>query len=191
VTRPAVFLDRDGTINVDPGFLADAGRVTLFPGVPEALRSLRDAGFKIVIITNQSGIGRGLIQPRQLDEVNARIFELAGVAPDAIYMCFHHPEEAVGEFKITCGCRKPATGMVDRGIAELGVDPARSFVVGDRSADVDCGRAAGMRTVLVRTGHGEGTLADVQAGKAAAPDHVAADLSAAAEWILGRVGGTK
>lgn len=191
MSRPAVFLDRDGTINEDPGFLADAGRVKLLPGVPGALRRLKDAGLKIIIISNQSGIGRGLIRPHELDEVNARIFELAGVSPDAIYMCFHHPEEAVGEYRIACGCRKPATGLVDRGVAELGLDPARSFVVGDRPADVDCGRAAGMRTVLVRTGHGEGTLADVKAGRTSAPDHVAADLSEAAEWILRRLDGTK
>lgn len=187
----AVFLDRDGTINEDPGFLADPGLVKLFPGVPQALRRLRDAGLKIVIISNQSGIGRGLIQPQQLDDVNARIFELAGVQPDAIYMCFHHPEEAVGEFRVQCGCRKPATGLVDQGVAQLALDPQRSFVVGDRPADVDCGRAAGMTTVLVRTGHGEGTLSDVRAGRTAAPDHVAADLAEAAEWILGRLRGTK
>lgn len=188
--RAAVFLDRDGTINIDPGFLADPGRVKLFPGVPGALERLRDRGFALVIVSNQSGIGRGIITPDALTAVNRRIFESAGVEPDRIYMCFHHPEEAVGAFKIACGCRKPAIGMIEQAAAELGVDRARSFMVGDSVVDVACGQAAGMATVLVRTGRGEATLAEVLAGRLASPDHVAADLAGAADWILERSGGT-
>jgi len=179
----AVFLDRDGTINEDPGFLADATRVKLFPGVSEGLSRLQRLGLKLVIVTNQSGVGRGLIPPDALAAVNRRIFELAGVQPDAIYMCFHHPEEARGAFRIACECRKPGTGLIQQGVRELGIDLAKSWMVGDRPADLECGRAAGVKRVLVLTGDGANTLSEVRAGRVPAPDHVAADLDQASVWI--------
>lgn len=187
----AVFLDRDGTINVDPGYVGDPTRVKLFPGVPEGLRLLQDAGFKLIIISNQSGIGRGIITPDGLTAVNARIFELAGIQPDAIYMCFHHPSEAVGTFKIVCDCRKPGTGMIDQGARELGIDLGGSYIVGDAAVDMEAGRAAKLTRVLVRTGRGQATLAEIHAGRVPAPEHVAADLHGAAHWIAEHAGNLK
>lgn len=184
----AVFLDRDGTINVDPGYVGDPTRVKLFPGVPEALGQLQSIGFKLIIITNQSGIGRGIITPEGLTAVNARIFELAGVQPDRIYMCFHHPTEAVGEYRIACACRKPGTGLIEQGVRELGLDLNASFIVGDAAVDLEAGRNAGLTRVLVRTGRGEATLAEVRSGRVPAPEHVAQDLADAAQWIMTRGG---
>ena len=188
MTAPAVFLDRDGTINVDPGYVGDPTRVRLFPGVPEGLRLLAERGFKLVIISNQSGIGRGIITEQGLAAVNARIFELAGIQPDAIYMCFHHPSEAVGTFKVACDCRKPGTGMIERGVRELGIDLAGSYMVGDAAVDLEAGRAARLCRVLVRTGRGEATLAEVRAGRVPAPEYVARDLHDAAAWIVTQAG---
>ncbi|MBI4861248.1 MAG: HAD-IIIA family hydrolase [Candidatus Riflebacteria bacterium] len=188
-SRPAVFLDRDGTINLDPGYLARADRVRLFEGVPEALQKLRSLGLVLVVISNQSGIGRGLVTPDQAREVNRRVFELAGAEPDGIYWCPHHPTEAVGEYRTGCSCRKPATGLVDRAVEDHGIDLGRSFFVGDSEVDISCGRAAGVRTILVKTGLGPVTLEKVRKGLLAAPDHVAPDLLAAAEWISARLAG--
>lgn len=187
-TSCAVFLDRDGTINVDPGYMGDPARVRLFPGVPEGLRLLQQEGFKLIIISNQSGIGRGIITPEGLSAVNARIFDLAGIQPDAIYMCFHHPSEAVGDFKIVCDCRKPGTGMIEQGVRDLGLDLARSYIVGDAAVDMEAGRAARLTRVLVRTGRGERTLGEVRAGRVPAPEHIAQDLQDAARWIARHAG---
>jgi D,D-heptose 1,7-bisphosphate phosphatase len=182
-----VFLDRDGTINVDPGFLSDPEHVRLFPGVPEALARLKALGLRLVVISNQSGIGRGLVTREALARVNRRIFELARVVPDRIYNCPHHPSEGRGWYRRRCDCRKPATGMVERGLRHLGLDVVASFLIGDSGADVECGLAAGLTTVLVRTGNGDETFALVEAGRLPRPHHVAKSLADAAEFIASRV----
>ena len=150
--RPAVFLDRDGTLIREKEYLADPAGVILLEGVPEALRRLREAGFALVVVTNQSGIARGLYSladyhavARRLDEVLAR----EGVLPDATYFCPHHPE-----FTGPCNCRKPLTGMYLQAAAELRLDLAASFYVGDRIKDVSPAKELGGRGILVRTGYG-------------------------------------
>ena len=150
--RPAVFLDRDGTLIREKEYLADPAGVILLEGVPEALRRLREAGFALVVVTNQSGIARGLYSladyhavARRLDEVLDR----EGVLPDATYFCPHHPE-------ITgpCNCRKPLTGMYLQAAEELRLDLAASFYVGDRIKDVLPAKELGGKGILVRTGYG-------------------------------------
>lgn len=175
---PAIFLDRDGTLIDDPGFLADPARVRLLPGVPEALRLLRHAGFQLVVITNQSGIGRGLLTEAQLAAVHAEIdrrLAAEGASVDGWYHCPHRPDEG-------CECRKPGTALHRRAAHDLGLDLPRSWCIGDRGSDVAACTALGGRAVLVRSGEG---AAHVPAA-AAAGLPVADDLLAAARWIAGR-----
>ncbi|MDF1526228.1 MAG: HAD family hydrolase [bacterium] len=150
-SRPAVFLDRDGTIIDDIGYLADPAGITFYPGVPEALKRLQDRGYLLVVITNQSGIGRGYFNEETALSVNLTMVGLLkekGVALAAIYYCPHHPED-------NCRCRKPELLMVQRAQRDLGVDPSRSWVVGDIDKDVKTGLKTGLRPILVETGKAE------------------------------------
>jgi D-glycero-D-manno-heptose 1,7-bisphosphate phosphatase len=179
VSRRFVLLDRDGTINEEIGYVLSPDELRLIPGVAEGLRRLRELDLGLVVVTNQSPIGRGWITEDQLGAVHARLRELLraqGVDVDAIEHCPHAPEDG-------CRCRKPATGMVERAAAAFGFEPAESFVVGDHAGDMAMGRAVGARTVFVMTGHGDEEL------PAAEPfaDHVVPDLLAAAAIIRGEV----
>jgi D,D-heptose 1,7-bisphosphate phosphatase len=185
VVSPAVFLDRDGTLNVDKG-VRSAADVELFAGVGAALRRLRAAGYCLVVLTNQPMIARGEISMEDLARVHRRLeWELRkeGAYLDGIYVCPHHPERGHAceraELKLECACRKPATGLAERACAELKLDMGRSWMIGDQTRDIEMARRAGLRSVLLRTGLGGGD------GKfAATPDFVADDLAAAAEVIL-------
>ena len=173
--RRFVLLDRDGTLIVERNYLSDPDQVQLIPGAAAGLRRLADRGLGLVVVTNQSGIGRGLFDEAKLAEIHQRLIEALRaeqVELDAIYFCPHHPDDA-------CGCRKPRPALALRAAAELGFEPARAFVVGDMASDVALGRAIGATTLLVRTGHGAATLAR---GEARA-DYVVDDLPAAAERI--------
>jgi len=173
--RRFVLLDRDGTLIVERTYLSDPDQVELIPGAAAGLRRLAARGLGLVVVTNQSGIGRGLFDAARLVEIHERLIEALRaeqVELDAIYFCPHHPDDA-------CGCRKPRPALALRAAAELGFDPARAFVVGDMASDVALGRALGATTLLVRTGHGAATLTR---GEACA-DYVVDDLQAAAERI--------
>ena len=182
--RPAVFLDRDGTIIEERHYLCDPAGVRLLPGAAEAIIALRERGFACVIVSNQSGIGRGLFTVEQLELVQAELarrLEAAGAALDGWYYC---PEAPRGEDRsaIEHPDRKPGPGMLLRAAAELGLDLSRSWMVGDMLSDLLAGRNAGCRgSILVRTGYGSRLESP---GDAA--DHVAADLREAAAWILDR-----
>ena len=174
--RPAVFLDRDGTIVVESHYLKDPDRVRLVPGAIEALRALRDAGYVLIVVTNQSGIARGLYDESDFHAVEARIRELLeerGVSVDAVYHCPHHPE-----FTGPCDCRKPGTGMYERAAREHGLDPSRSWYIGDRLKDLEPARVLGGTGLLVRTGYGREQEAD------AVDFEVVDDLAGAARRIL-------
>lgn len=173
--RRFVLIDRDGTINVERHYLSDPDQLELIPGVAAALRRLRDAGYGIAIITNQSGIARGYFDQARLEEIHQRLRQLlaeAGVAIDGIYICPHGPDD-------DCDCRKPLPGMANQAMAEHGFDPKKSTVIGDKEVDVELGQAIGAATFLVRTGHGGKYAATSKA------DHVVADLAAAVEIMLG------
>jgi D-glycero-D-manno-heptose 1,7-bisphosphate phosphatase len=147
--RRAVFLDRDGTIIEDEGYLSDASRIRLVPGAIDALRTFREHGFLLIVVSNQSGIPRGLITPGQHTEVDARVKAILvaeGVPLDGAYYCPHLPDDG-------CPCRKPLPGMIDEAAREHGIDVSRSFMIGDKLADVAAGRAAGCITALL--GHGK------------------------------------
>ena len=187
--RPAVFLDRDGTINEQMGYVNYLSRFQLLPGVARAIRSLNEAGLPVVVVTNQSGLARGYFPESLLEAVHAELHRLLareGAHLDGLYICPHHPEAREERFRLDCDCRKPRTGLLERAAAELGLDLGRSYMVGDRWSDLRCGAAVGATTVLVLTGYGRGDAAYVGPGQTVQPDHVAEDLEAAARWILDR-----
>ena len=183
--RPAGFLDRDGTLIEERGYLDRLDLLEVFPFTPDAIRLLNRAGFATVVITNQAAIGRGIIDEAFLKEVHATIDArlTAGHARiDAYYFCPHHPEATLDRYRQVCGCRKPAPGLIEQACRDLQLDPSRSVMVGDRWLDVGCGRAAGTRTVLVRTGHG-GHEAD-HPPKDEHADAILNNLMEAVGWIL-------
>ena len=184
--RRAAFLDRDGTIIEEVGYLDRPERVELYPWTIDAIRALNRAGLAVVMVTNQSGVARGFFTEKVVQDVHARMAALlaeGGARIDAYYYCPHHPEGNVAGYARSCDCRKPGRGLVDRAVNELGVDPARSFVVGDRWLDVALARAVGAAGLLVRTGYG--LSVEQQPGDLTA-DAVVDNLIAAASWILGR-----
>lgn len=161
--KRAVFLDRDGTIIVDRGYLKDPAGIELLPGAVNALRALAREGWKIVIVSNQSGVGRGLITLEEMNAVHAKFLRLMkanGVEITASYLCTHKPED-------NCECRKPGAASLDRAAREHSIDPYQSWMVGDREADILCGRSAGCSTIWLRN------AAFPVAGEL--PDHIAAN----------------
>jgi len=185
--RRAVFLDRDGTIIEEVGYLDRAERVELYPWSIDAIRAFNRAGLAVVMVTNQSGIARGFFTEAVVDEVHRHMAEIlaeGGAHIDAYYYCPHHPDGKVAGYARACDCRKPGRGLVDRAVREFGVDPASSFVVGDRWFDVGLARRVGAGAVLVRTGYGMSEEHKPPDGLTA--DVVVDNLIAAATWILGR-----
>ena len=169
--RPAVFLDRDGTLMEEVEYCSDPARVHMYSGVPEALRKLKQAGFRTFVITNQSGIGRGLFTEAQYQAVQAELLRQIGEELlDGSYYC----PDAPG---VPSTRRKPEPGMVFDAAADFDLDLARSFFVGDKCADVECGRRAGTRTILVRTGYGSRQ-------KECRPDFIAKDVVEAVRIVL-------
>lgn len=185
MSAPAVFLDRDGTLIKEVGYLDRLDRLSLFPWSVDAVRLLNRAGFKVVVITNQSGIGRGLVDEPFVEathrELAARL-QAGGARVEAFYYCPHHPDADVEAYRKQCECRKPAAGLFTRAIEELDLDTRRSFAVGDRWYDLEPAVALGGRGVLVRTGYGVSALARPSARVSAA--HVADNLMDATTWIL-------
>ncbi len=178
--KPAVFLDRDGTVIEEVGHLGEPERVVILPGVPEALRKLSDKGFALVLVTNQAGVARGLFTEADVQAVNRRteeLLEAADVSLDGTYYCPHHPD-----FTGPCDCRKPGPGMLRSAARDLDLDLERSWMVGDHPSDAGAARAAGARPIIVRTGHGLLPGSDHDPGPNVT---IVDDLVAAAERILG------
>ena len=174
-SSPAIFVDRDDTIMVDVKYCADPAMVRLIPGASEGLRALREAGYRVVIVTNQSGIGRGYFDVETLRRVHNKLrdeLHQEGADYDAIYYCPHTPEE-------DCQCRKPKPGLLLKAASELNIDLASSYTVGDRDLDVGAGKAAGTRTILV-----SGANHPDNSGSNPLADFVAPNLADAAKLIL-------
>jgi D-glycero-D-manno-heptose 1,7-bisphosphate phosphatase len=155
--RPAIFLDRDGVLIEDVHYLASPEQVRLIPGSAEAVAALNRAGWPVVVVTNQAGVGKGLFPLASVGDVHAHLAsQLAtfGATVEGFYFCPHHPEAEVEAYRVRCECRKPRPGMLRQAAAELGIDLGRSWMVGDRVSDLAAGAAAGCRTILVRTGYG-------------------------------------
>jgi histidinol-phosphate phosphatase family protein len=178
--RKAVFVDRDGTLNVNIDYLGDPAGYQLYPGVAEGLRLLRQKGFLIIVVTNQSGIGRGLFDEAALARVHDRMrADLAkgGASIDALYFCPHTPDEK-------CGCRKPGTAMFERAIREHGIDAARSFVIGDMMLDVEAGKKIGARAAIVPEPKNLEKTKKEMGGWGFRPDFFGEDFLSAVRWIL-------
>jgi D-glycero-D-manno-heptose 1,7-bisphosphate phosphatase len=189
--RPAVFLDRDGTLIEERGYLDRLDLLSVFPWTADALRLLKRAGFATVVITNQAAVARGIItEPFLLElhrELDARLAR-GGATVDRYYYCPHLVDAAVEAYRRPCRCRKPGPGMIEQACREMDLDPGRSVMVGDRWLDVACGRAAGTRALLVRTGHGahEADVPHSPRGGDPGPqaDAILDNLMEAAGWIL-------
>lgn len=174
--RRFVLLDRDGTVNREVNYLADPDEVELYPETGPALQRLQESGLGLIIVTNQSGLNRGIFDPATLAAVHERLLGLLaefGVGVAGIYVCPHRPDEG-------CSCRKPRVGLVEQAVADFGFDPSTAYVIGDKPCDVDLGRNIGATTFLVRTGYGH-LFADTPEVR---PHHVVDDLDEAADVIL-------
>lgn len=186
-SRAAVFIDRDGTLTEEVGYVNHPSRLKLLPRSAEAIRRLNAAGVPAVLVTNQAGIARGYFSEDVLHAVNdALAAELAraGAKLDGVYVCVHHPTEGAPPYRAACECRKPKPGLLLRAAGELHLDLARSTMIGDKPSDLVPGRTVGASTVLVLTGYGRGEWEYRRAHFETEPDHVAADLLDAVEWAL-------
>lgn len=182
-TRRAVFLDRDGTVNVEKEYLHRPEEFEFVSGTAEAIGILKGAGYLVVVVTNQSGVARGFYGEEDVELLHRHMDELlavCGTSVDGYYYCPHHPEKGVGRYRIDCDCRKPLPGMLLQAAADLGIDLADSWMIGDKLADVEAGIAAGCRPVMVKTGYGASEAALLPEGVP-----VYADLLSAARAIAG------
>jgi D-glycero-D-manno-heptose 1,7-bisphosphate phosphatase len=182
---PAAFLDRDGTMIEEVGYLDRPERLQLYPWSSIAIRALNRAGIRVVMVTNQSGIARGFFDEAMVERIHARMKQLlaaGGATIDAYYYCPHHPDGSMAKYARACDCRKPAPGLVERARRELGVDPRRSFTVGDRWIDVALARTVGARGILVRTGYG--VTEEDRPPEGLTADAVVNNLVEAVSWIL-------
>jgi D-glycero-D-manno-heptose 1,7-bisphosphate phosphatase len=185
VKSPAVFLDRDGTLVEEVGYLDRLERLQLFPYTTEALRILARAGFRLVVITNQAGVARGYFDEGFVQRANQHLVDRladAGVTVDGVYFCPHHPDGTVERYRVACECRKPNPGMLRAAERDLAIDLSRSWVVGDRWLDVALAAGVGARGILVRTGYGETEAARPVDG--VNPTAIAAHLLGAASLII-------
>jgi len=175
--KRTVFLDRDNTLMHDPGYTCDPAMVELLPGVAEALKRLQDAGFELIVITNQSGVARGMFGIDAVESVNAKLAELLaaeGVELGGFYICPHHPDD-------NCTCRKPEPGLILRAVEEKGLDLENSFLIGDRRSDIETGKRLGIASYLVLTSLDEEDHSD-----GLDDDQVVQDLNEAVNRILSR-----
>lgn len=185
MSSPAVFLDRDGTLLEEAGYLDRLERLIFFPYSIDAIRLLNRAGLSVVVITNQAGIARGIFKESFVGEAHQHIRErlaAGGARVDAFYYCPHHPEAVLQEFRQSCDCRKPKPGMLTRAAADLDLALDRSFVVGDRWHDLEAGQRVGARTLLVRTGYGR--TEEAAPKPHVQPSAIVDNVMEAVSWIL-------
>ncbi len=178
----AVFLDRDGTINEEVGYLDSLEKLRVFPEAFEAVRLINQSGMKTVVITNQSGIGRGFFDDAFVGRVHEemrRLFLNKGAFLDGFYYCPHHPTEGMGQYRQVCPCRKPEPGLLLKAAEDLVIDLGKSYMIGDTPKDVEAGQKAGAKGILVQTGYGK--VADTGSTH---PDHIAQDILEAVKWIM-------
>jgi D-glycero-D-manno-heptose 1,7-bisphosphate phosphatase len=203
--QAAVFLDRDGTINEEVGYLDRLDKLRLVPGSAEAIRLINESGMKAIVVSNQSGVARGIFDEAFVDEVHARLRVMLReerASLDGFYFCPHHPTEGRGRYLRSCECRKPAPGLLLRAVEEHSLDPKRSYMVGDTLKDIEAAAKIGVRGILVRTGYGAEAADSLTpaaepgqicpgaeestrgGGLVIQPNHIAGDLLAAVRWLL-------
>lgn len=185
----AVFMDRDGTITEEVGYVNHPSRLKLFEWTIPAIQQLNRAGLKAVVITNQAGVARGYFSEALVKEVHELLSEKlrsADAYVDAIYYCPHHPSAGVPPYRADCRCRKPLPGMLEQAARDLDIDLASSYMVGDRYGDIELANNVGARSVFVKTGYGLGEYTYQKGMWNLQPDHVAEDLLGAVGWIIHR-----
>ena len=190
--KRAVFVDRDGTVADEVGYVNHPSRLRLLPRSGQALKRIREAGFLAVVVTNQAGVARDYFDESVVHETHRRLVALLegeGTGVDRIYFCPHHPREGKPPYRQDCRCRKPLPGMLHQAAEELGIDLPRSYMVGDGVVDVEAARSAGVVPILVLTGYGRGHVELRRDRWKVQPEHIAEDLLDAVEWILAREGG--
>lgn len=180
--QAAVFLDRDGTINEEAGYLDRLDKLKILPGAPTAIRLLNEAGLKTIVITNQAGVAKGFFEESFVNEVHRRISDsmaAAGAFIDRFYYCPHHPDEGKPPYRQSCSCRKPAAGMLFSAAGDLDLDLEASFFIGDTVRDMEAAAAAGVKGILVKTGYGLNSL-----DGGGNPVFIAEDILDAVRWLL-------
>jgi len=183
--RPAVFLDRDGTLVEEAGYLDRLERLVFFPYSVDAVRLLNRAGLAVVIVTNQAGIARGIFKESFVGEAHRHIAErlsAGGARVDGFYYCPHHPEAVIEAYRQSCDCRKPQPGLLKRAASDLDIALDQSFVVGDRWHDLEAGQRVGARGVLVRTGYGK--TEEAAGHSVVTPSAIVDNVMEAVSWIL-------
>ncbi len=190
----AVFLDRDGTVNEEVGYLTDLKKLRLIPGAGAAIRRMNEAGLTVVLVTNQSGVARGYFPERLVHEAHerlSRMLEAEGAHVDGVYYCPHHPSAGSSPYTMDCDCRKPKTGLIDRAVRDFAIDIRHSYMVGDKWSDVELGQRAGVHAVLVESGFAHDDPGNRRPAHVKDPDFVARDLPEAAAWIIARETGNQ
>jgi D-glycero-D-manno-heptose 1,7-bisphosphate phosphatase len=185
----AVFLDRDGTLNVEKGYIREVGAIELIPGAAGAVRRLNDAGIPAIVVTNQTGAARGYYTEEHILALHNKLRELlkkeGGARIDAVYYCPHYESGIVPQYTMACTCRKPAPGMILQAKKEFPhIDLPGSFVVGDKATDIECARNAGCRGILVRTGYGEEVLTGTYQSLSVQPETICVNIAEAVDYIL-------
>lgn len=192
--KAAVFLDRDGTIIEEVGYLDNIGQLKLIPGAAEAIGLFNEAGVPVIMITNQSGVARGYFSESLVDQLHERLQELLATESahlDAIYYCPHHPTKGNSPYRQQCNCRKPNPGMVEQAVADLHLGKRRFFVVGDKGADLELAARIGADGILVLTGYGKEENKQLTVNTRTRPATIATDVLQAAKWILSQLSADK
>jgi len=187
--RPALFMDRDGTISEEVGYVNHPARFRLFPYTAAAIKLLNENGWLAIVVTNQAGVARGYFSEDviiQIHEQVQRDLQNASAKLDAIYYCAHHPSVGEPPYRLDCDCRKPRTGLIDRAAADFQIDLARSWMVGDRYGDVELARNAGLHSAFVLSGYGRGEWEYQRGSWQIEPELVAEDLLEAVKTIVER-----
>lgn len=182
-----VFLDRDGTINIDKGYIGNPEHIELIPRAADAIKRLNDAGCRVFGVSNQSGVARGYYSIDNVKSVNKKVIELVareGGILEEIFYCPHHPDGKIEEYSFKCDCRKPADGMIRQIEGKYGLKTVRTAVIGDKATDVGLGHSIGAKTVLVATGFGAQEKRKIETSGFAPPDFYAADLDQAVDYLL-------
>ncbi|MFH1625793.1 MAG: HAD family hydrolase [Pseudomonadota bacterium] len=183
----AVFMDRDGTVSEEVGYLSDPDGVNILPGAVDAIRLINKHRIKAVVVTNQSGVARGYFSEETVERIHRRLKELLkeqGAYLDGIYYCPHHGEYGPPEYRKKCNCRKPSPGMLEQASRELRIDLFRSYVVGDKISDIEVAYSVGSKAILLLTGYGKDEVQSLKKGSQMQPHHIARDLFDAVNWIL-------
>jgi len=183
----AILVDRDGTLITEKNFLSDIEQVEIVPGAPEALKIFKDLHFKVIVVSNQSGVARGYFSEEKVREINKyiqEVFRKYGVIIDDFYFCPHHPQGTLPQYRKECNCRKPKPGLALKAARQHNLDLKKSVVIGDKISDIQFGKNIGAKTILVKTGYGEETLRTLaNSPSLPTPDYVATNILDAAHFI--------